>query len=121
MTASSMPGLGDANACEQAANDCERAARQLDSPISRLTSVRGVSSDAWQGSAGESLVGAIDTRRQDLVQAQRELQNAAARLRSAAAEIRDAIRRAEAERARRERDQRRAQPAWTKSPLDLRV
>jgi hypothetical protein len=95
-------GLGDPNVCERAAADCERAARQLDGPIRRLTTLRGTASAAWHGIAGASLVGVVDTRRQGLVKAQMELQDAAGRLRAAAMEIRDAIRRAEErERARR--------------------
>jgi len=91
MTGSS--GLGDPNACDRAASDCERAARQLDGPIRRLSTLRGTAADAWLGIAGASLVGTVDTRRQGLVQAQTELHTAAARLRTAASAIRDSIRR----------------------------
>jgi hypothetical protein len=98
-------GLGDPAACDRAAADCERAARQLDGPIRRLTSLRGTATDAWRGTAGTSLVGAVDARCQGLVRAQTDLHAAALRLRAAAHDIREAIRAAE----RRERERRQAQ------------
>jgi uncharacterized protein YukE len=93
--------FGDPNACEQAAADCDRAARQLDDSIGRLMALRGSARDAWRGIAGDSLVSALDTRRQSLIQAQGQLHDAAGRLRTAASEIRAAMRRAE--RARQQR------------------
>jgi uncharacterized protein YukE len=108
-------GLGDPNACERAAGDCERAARQLDGPIQRLTTLRGSAADAWRGTAGTSLVGTVDTRRQGLVQAQTELHGAAARLRAVASEIREAIRQAE----RRERERMQAQASRRLPTLPL--
>jgi uncharacterized protein YukE len=84
---------GNPDACERAANDCDRAAHQLNDPIQRLTTLRGSANGAWRGDAGDSLVRTLETRRQGLVQAQSDLRNAAGRLRSAAAQIREAIRR----------------------------
>jgi uncharacterized protein YukE len=112
-------GFGDPHACERAAAECERAARQLDGPISRLTSLRGTAVDAWRGSAGDSLVAAVDTRRQALVSAQGQLRAAASRLRTAAAQIRAAIR--SAERARQNRSQPGTPLPQPSSPLDLAV
>jgi uncharacterized protein YukE len=113
-------GLGDPNACERAAADCERAARQLDGSIQRLTTLRGTAADAWRGTAGTSLVGTVDTSRQGLVQAQTELHEAAARLRAAASEIREAIRQAERREAeRRERERRQSQASMRLPTLPM--
>jgi uncharacterized protein YukE len=87
-----MTDFGNPEACERAASDCDRAASQLNEPIQRLTTLRSTASGAWRGTAGDSLVRSIDTRRQSLVQAQNDLRDAATRLRSAAAQIREAIR-----------------------------
>ena len=85
-----MAGEGDPDACDRAAADCDSAARQLDAPIQRLTSVRWSVGSAWIGTAGDSLVASTEQRRQALVQAQRQLTSAASSLRSAAAQIRAA-------------------------------
>ena len=96
-----MTTLGDPAACDRAASDGDRAAGQLEDSIRQLTSLRGVASGSWQGTAGDSLVGAIDTRRESLVQAQEELRFAASSLRQAASRIREAIRVEEERRRRR--------------------
>ena len=62
--------MGDPEACEHAAAECDLAARQLDAPINRLLTLRGNAVNGWTGCAGDSLVCAVDTRRQSLVQAQ---------------------------------------------------
>ena len=102
--------LGDPAACDRAASDCDRAARQLDEPIRQLTSLRGVANGSWRGTAGDSLVRALDTRKQGLVQAQEELRGAASSLRQAAGRIRDAMR-AEQDRMRRQQVVRPAAPS----------
>jgi len=86
--------VGDPEACEHAAAECEHAARQLDAPINRLLTLKGSAASNWTGSAGDSLVGAVDTRRQSLVQAQSQLHDAASRLRRAATKLREAQRHA---------------------------
>jgi len=84
--------MGDPEACDHAAAECDLAARSLDAPINRLLTLRGSAVNGWSGCAGDSIVCAVDTRRQSLVQAQSQLQDAAGRLRSAAARLREAQR-----------------------------
>jgi hypothetical protein len=84
--------LGDPEACEHAAADCEHAAHRLYAPINRLLTLRGGAVNGWTGRAGDSLVCAVDTRRQSLVQAQSQLHDAASQLRSAATRLREAQR-----------------------------
>ena len=84
--------MGDPEACEHAAAECDHAARQLDGPINRLLTLRGSAVNGWTGSAGDSLACAVDTRRQSLVQAQSQLHDAASQLRSAATKLREAQR-----------------------------
>jgi hypothetical protein len=78
--------MGDPEACERAATECDHAARQLDAPINRLLNLRGSAATGW---VGDSLVTAVDTRRQSLVQAQGQLHDAASQLRSAATRLRE--------------------------------
>jgi len=61
----------------------------FDAPINRLLTLKGSAVNGWTGFAGDTLVCAVDTRRQSLVQAQGQLHDAATRLRSAAARLRE--------------------------------
>src|SRR5919199_1405523 len=100
-----MPGMGDPDACEAAANACDRAASQLYGPINQLSNLRMTVLWAWQGEGGDSLASAIGDRVPLLEQAQSDLRDAARSLRWAASDIRDAIRRADEERRRQQQQE----------------
>jgi hypothetical protein len=79
-----------------------------------LNSLRGTANSSWRGTAGDSLVQAIDARRRGLTSARSDLQTAATQLRTAASQIRAEIR-------RREEADRRNRSKQVTSPIDLRA
>jgi WXG100 family type VII secretion target len=104
-----LPGMGDPDAYEAAAGECERVAGQLDASLTGMRSLRSNVHGAWSGNAGDSLASAVQARAKTAQQVQADLRHTAAKLRAAAADVRAAMKQQQMQ------QQKQQQPAPLKS------